>query len=841
MTSPRLLFLPKNGKLADFQCVGWLNMNNEELTLFLKQNMGEGIPSTPDVESINRWVERYFPSLEVVPGNIEIHFIKKEFFFSIRMLLTLANSSDELIDALAKFLRYRAILIQDQPYDYFQFPQSPMNQLCIRLVEALATEEQDLLSLLLGRSLVKNYPVASATLREFTETIVNGKRKLNLEGYLLNADKTAIIPFTWFHCHPDKTSPNMNYFHLDDNDKLIPMVDKDLAHLEALFGEESKALFNQFNYYKALSDDDKTLYSLFIKLIDQLKTASTANDRDPSVYTEANEYVAANNAQTAIDQFFNVWKHCPKDLKTKILELRERKYNPLDHNNINELEFNRTHPSVREYFLVLRGQLEEDDPELENQAQIRRRVTLLYCTDVISSGLRSIVAQNKEAFVTTLNGIEIQAEDYQDCLTRLHEKITQTPPHLINYPKDCPYSAKNCLFPYIHQLVPKPDEYSDRYQITLIDQVHYLIAILGQAQAIAVLQGSETWNMRNNELLKDSLLRDGEKMTAFLVSHGINIHTLIADHDTVTHIAVKNDWQFLIYHLTQRRDHIKYLLHRNDFDLIPLDYALRSGKLNIIQLLLKRSAANQLLTRSAGRAMLFKILETRNLTLIRSVLTHPVWNTEDLMEVLNWPIEDGETALEICINSNAIEIAKLLIEYHDSSDFYQINENVNSTPIHSAIKLKRTEILEELIEAQNQESDETGATVKDYDGNTPLHLAVLAQDSKIFNIVLDLGDEAIFIKNNARLTPIQLALKINNHEAITGMINHLISSDYPKTTVRNVLNKSHGDITVLNYLINKNNPEMINTLTQHGFHPCTQNNQSDDEHGTRYNKRLRKM
>jgi len=121
----------------------------------------------------------------------------------------------------------------------------------------------------------------------------------------------------------------------------------------------------------------------------------------------------------------------------------------------------------------------------------------------------------------------------------------------------------------------------------------------------------------------------------------------------------------------------------------------------------------------------------------------------------------GDTPLHCAIENKSMEIIKLLSQHKDIDITKENSEKI--TPFIKALRIdkecKRNDVLQILLS-----SGRNTASLKDADGNTPLHQAIIRHDNESAQLLLNCETTNLNEKNNKGQTPLITAAWENNND-----------------------------------------------------------------------------
>ncbi|XP_052003440.1 NF-kappa-B inhibitor cactus-like [Xyrauchen texanus] len=212
--------------------------------------------------------------------------------------------------------------------------------------------------------------------------------------------------------------------------------------------------------------------------------------------------------------------------------------------------------------------------------------------------------------------------------------------------------------------------------------------------------------------------------------------------------------------------------------------------------------------------------------------------------------EDGDTPLHIAVVKENRELVVWLIEiYRQAHKDLDIFNNLQQTPLHLAVITHQPGLVEALLNAGADPDalDRNGQTalhlccehgevdclsvilkhyahdsshhleIRNYEGLTPLHLAVQNGDKKLAKMLLDSGAEFNAGDNKSGRSPLIHAVENNSND----MVNFLIESGC------NVNAQSYSGNTALHSACGRGQIEIVRILLKNGADSSVKNNHND--------------
>lgn len=262
-----------------------------------------------------------------------------------------------------------------------------------------------------------------------------------------------------------------------------------------------------------------------------------------------------------------------------------------------------------------------------------------------------------------------------------------------------------------------------------------------------------------------------------------------------------------------------------------LEKSLEIGHLQIIDLLLKDNE--------------FKNSYDVNGDLIMHIAAK--YGTKDLFETLvkydcvsfQLNKSNHENALHIAAKYNGFEFIKCLLEYeknffktaNSSKPMVQIKNKNNLTPLQVAIMKRYDRCVKELIESSDIDLD-----VLESENNYSIyHLCVLSSDIESLNVLLNRTEkrffEPLFFKSKLNETPMHLACKLGNLEAMRLIMNKMILTSAhlvqtylsgKDTNGRTCFHLAclHGHFSVMEYFLKQLKIDFFMEITDNDLNTC---------------------
>lgn len=129
----------------------------------------------------------------------------------------------------------------------------------------------------------------------------------------------------------------------------------------------------------------------------------------------------------------------------------------------------------------------------------------------------------------------------------------------------------------------------------------------------------------------------------------------------------------------------------------------------------------------------------------------------------------GNTTIHLAVGQGNLAITELLIEY--GANIKAINKE-GRTPLHLAIEERRYDIAELLIEKSKEQNTEEATldlvNITDYEGISPLYIAVVKGDTEIIRMLIE-KKAFLNIRDNSGWTPLHVTAK-NNDDVVMKLL-----------------------------------------------------------------------
>jgi hemerythrin-like metal-binding protein len=181
-------------------------------------------------------------------------------------------------------------------------------------------------------------------------------------------------------------------------------------------------------------------------------------------------------------------------------------------------------------------------------------------------------------------------------------------------------------------------------------------------------------------------------------------------------------------------------------------------------------------------------------------------STELFFKWLKLQDENHRSVFHLCCELGYMKSLLLIVSYCSSDMLREVfaerDDIKKSTPLHLAITAKHYDLAKILVL-----SNEVDVNIRDQNGNTPLHLALDIEDldhcKKFVDLLINMGNPNLQIKNNMKLTPIKLA-KEKNIELTKNDDTNELKIDLKYLTETPFLKQNLNDAT-LNFTMDLNN------------------------------------
>eukprot|EP01132_Coremiostelium_polycephalum_P000568 gene568-713_t len=299
-------------------------------------------------------------------------------------------------------------------------------------------------------------------------------------------------------------------------------------------------------------------------------------------------------------------------------------------------------------------------------------------------------------------------------------------------------------------------------------------------------------------LIGQAIQAGNQELVKNLIIAGVNVHAADAHGNTPLHIAIEAEQLEIAKELSALGAHPKT---KNKQGTTPILLVLQSKKsLQDIKTWLQALQVDVTKEDKEGNTMLHNAIKEGDEHLIKLLLS------TDLGIDKNKKNKEGKTALHLAVEQGkAGAVAQLLTLGVDKNH----QDKERNTPLHLAIKAGHDAIAKQLIDA--------GASLgsKNQDGNNALHNCILTNNQELGIYIVKKDHNPLFWKNNAGLTPIDLASSLKRLEEAKILLSlHLdkISYFFSNTGLGHLLHAiQRKDVALVKLLlslgINKNAKE----------------------------------
>ncbi|XP_044598811.1 serine/threonine-protein phosphatase 6 regulatory ankyrin repeat subunit B-like [Cotesia glomerata] len=239
----------------------------------------------------------------------------------------------------------------------------------------------------------------------------------------------------------------------------------------------------------------------------------------------------------------------------------------------------------------------------------------------------------------------------------------------------------------------------------------------------------------------------------------VDSSSLLYQSCTFLHIAVRN----------KQCEMIKLLLNNNaitdiedSFGYTPMSYAIESGELDIIKVMLEHITLNY----ESKRELLFSVVKKSNIQIIELILQFVIdvniadQNGRTALHVIDLMHSGSDKSLDDRLSRR--EIVNFLISKGGNVN---ARTKKNDTVLDYAILYQNPYVLEELL-MQNANTN-----YLNYYGDTPLGLAAIKGNSKIVELLIHHNVD-VNAPNYKGITPLFYAVENNNEEAIKCLLDN---------------------------------------------------------------------
>ncbi len=286
--------------------------------------------------------------------------------------------STQIQIVIRQYLNLRGNLLKNTNIAYTRHPFFPTNQLCLKIAEAIAGDDEPVCKILMPYVV----SLCRATYSLKSETEENGH--FPLENYILNHQQNALIPVEEiFTTATVNTNLVFADFQNDSSSEVqYQLSEQDWLALKHITGESSSNYIAELKNHHAQRFDNGSIGFAIKTLAMELKKGSVVG-----VGTE--QQVNIEIAAEAIKKFYILWKALPAETKSSVNSFKIQNYGYAD-------------LSLENYFLALFGGIlgcELTPEELEQQ----KKDKIFLCAHQISLILEEFLTQNPGLYTITLN------------------------------------------------------------------------------------------------------------------------------------------------------------------------------------------------------------------------------------------------------------------------------------------------------------------------------------------------------------------------------------------------------------------------------------------------------
>lgn len=229
-----------------------------------------------------------------------------DFFTALTSSIDSDAPLDSLEDKIKSYLARRWAAIRKGNNSYTSHPFLPVNQLCLKIAEAIAQPDEAVCQILMPS--IKGLNKKLFKLKAETEE--NGH--FYPENFILNQDQTRLIPIIKIF-EEAKKNTNTVFLEFQDNDDQIiyQLTGRDLLNLEQLAGDATKQYMQALRHHHQQRYFNNSIGFAINRLSQALKRGSR---EDSGTEDSADDEIVGS----AIEQFYVLWP----DIKTKISDLK---------------------------------------------------------------------------------------------------------------------------------------------------------------------------------------------------------------------------------------------------------------------------------------------------------------------------------------------------------------------------------------------------------------------------------------------------------------------------------------------------------------------------------------
>ena len=248
---------------------------------------------------------------------------------------------------------------------------------------------------------------------------------------------------------------------------------------------------------------------------------------------------------------------------------------------------------------------------------------------------------------------------------------------------------------------------------------------------------------------------------------------------------------------------IRFIDAQNAQKETALHLALQTKQENTINAILSFDP-NLLIQNSNGNTPLHSSILLKDFEIVESILNLGIKQNPEIVNTAN---KQKCTPLHLSVDNGDFNITKLLL--NSNADIY-CQDLLNRTVLHHAIANieKNLVLVKELINFKNKTFSPELCSMKDSDGNTPLNLAIKISNYEIVKILLEFPS-VIKVANNLKQTPLHLAVLSLNKKIFQSILDAVLKIENLPTRESIINSQDSEGHTPLHLCIISDNPNAL--------------------------------
>ncbi|CEK10513.1 hypothetical protein [Legionella hackeliae] len=316
-------------------------------------------------------------------------------FFRQLSIATPGELTAPQVSLIKNFLRARGDLLKKGSLAYTRHPFLPVNQLCLKIAEAIASPEEAVCQLLMPT--VKTLNRSTYSLKQETEE----DGHFAIENYILSDDFTRLIPVEEIFQQAKVNTETVFPEYQESSQNLhYQLSNRDFLDLQEVAGDESRLYLNALRAHHAQHYSDKSIGFAIKTLAIALKKGSVSG-------LGSEEHAESRVVAEAIKDFYDLWNHLPIEIRKTV-------------GSTILIGYGNAH-TLYQYFLALfygHPQCKLTSEELA----LAKKDNIFNCIDIISNALNEALIQHPEFYEINIDGV--QQSDLPELLPLLKNAVS---------------------------------------------------------------------------------------------------------------------------------------------------------------------------------------------------------------------------------------------------------------------------------------------------------------------------------------------------------------------------------------------------------------------------------